>query len=77
MTPASRPAEPPRQVRPIDARQQALCYRAIFRVFAGEPWWQGLCVWRFYTDPSAVPEWDYSPQGREAEAVLKDAYQRR
>ncbi len=68
------PAPPPKQARPLNARQQALCYRALIRAFAGEDWWRGLCMWRFYTDAASVPEWDYSPQGREAEAVLRDAY---
>jgi hypothetical protein len=60
--------------RAVDPTQQALCYRALFKTFAGEPWWKGLCLWRFYTDPSAVEAWNYSPQGHEAEKVMKAAY---
>jgi hypothetical protein len=60
--------------RAIDPTQQALCYRALFHAFAREPWWKGACMWRFYTDPSAAPSWNYSPQGHPAEKVLRDAY---
>jgi hypothetical protein len=31
-------------------------------------------MWRFYTDPAAVEGWNYSPQGHDAEKVLRDAY---
>lgn len=60
--------------REIDPAQQALCYRALFRTFAGESWWKGGCMWHFHTDPSAVPKWDYSPQGNDAEKVMSEAY---
>jgi hypothetical protein len=60
--------------RAVDPAQQALCYRALFRTFAGEPWWKGACLWTFYTDPSAAQSWNYSPQGREAEKVVREAY---
>jgi hypothetical protein len=60
--------------RAIDPAQQALCYRALFRTFAAEPWWKGVCMWRFYTDPGAVEAWNYSPQGHEAEKILRAAY---
>jgi hypothetical protein len=60
--------------RAIDPAQQALCYRALFQTFAGEPWWKGACVWRFYTDPAATPDCHYSPQGHEAEQIIKAAY---
>jgi Glycoside Hydrolase Family 113 len=62
--------------RAVDPSQQALCYRALFQTFAGEPWWKGACMWRFYTDPGAVEKWNYSPQGHEAEQVMKAAYRR-
>lgn len=60
--------------RAVDPTQQALCYRALFKTFAGEPWWKGCCMWSFYTDPSAVEQWNYSPQGQEAERIMRDAY---
>jgi hypothetical protein len=60
--------------RAVDPSQQALCYRALFRTFAGVPWWKGVCMWIFYTDPAAVESWNYSPQGHEAEKVLRAAY---
>jgi hypothetical protein len=62
--------------RAVDPSQQALCYRALFMTFAGKPWWSGACLWRFYTDPSAVEGWNYSPQGHEAERVMRAAYTR-
>jgi hypothetical protein len=60
--------------RAVDPTQQALCYRALFKTFAGETWWKGACLWRFYTDPSAVEKWNYSPQGHEAEQIMRAAY---
>lgn len=60
--------------RATDPSQQALCYRALFKTFAGETWWKGACVWRFYTDPANVGTCKYSPQGRQAEKIIEAAY---
>jgi hypothetical protein len=60
--------------RAIDPGAQADAWRAMLKTFAGEEWWAGVFVWRFYTDPAAVPAWDYGPEGREAELVLRNAF---
>jgi hypothetical protein len=61
--------------RAIDYSAQADTWRALLRTFAGEPWWKGVFVWRFYTDRSAVPAWDYAP-GPEAERVIGSTFKR-
>lgn len=62
--------------RPLDPSQQAACYRAMLQTFTDLIWWRGVCFWKFVTDPGAVPPWDYSPQGREAEKVLRASWGR-
>ena len=62
--------------RPLDPGAQADAWRALLHTFAGEPWWGGVFVWRFYTDRAAVPAWDYGPEGNEAELVLRRAFTR-
>jgi hypothetical protein len=61
--------------RTLDPSAQADAWRALFRTFAGEPWWRGVFVWRFYTDRAAVPAWDYAP-GPEAEHVISATFRR-
>ena len=57
--------------RPISQEQQADCYRALFRVFANEPWFDGFFIWRFYTDPSILPTYSYSPVNKPAGDVIQ------
>lgn len=72
---AYRPWEWQRTNRRLDPSAQADAWRALIRTFAGVPWWRGVFVWRYYTDRSAVPAWDYAP-GQEAEHVLRAAFAR-
>lgn len=60
--------------RSLDSAAQADAWRALFATFADEPWWKGVFVWRFYTDSAALPAWDYCPEGREAELVIRAAF---
>jgi hypothetical protein len=42
-----------------------------------QPWFGGLFVWRFYADRhdmSQEAEWGFSPRGKLAELVLRDAF---
>ena len=42
-----------------------------------EPWFAGFFVWRMYADPtdlSQEAEWGFSPRGKLAELVLRDAF---
>ncbi|HYC78689.1 MAG TPA: hypothetical protein VEI02_13770 [Planctomycetota bacterium] len=69
-----RPWEWQRPDKRLDARAQADAWRALFRTFSDEPWWAGVFAWRFYTDPTSLPAWDYAFEGKEAEHVLRSAF---
>ena len=55
-----------------DQATQALAYRAAFRAFAGAEWLKGINWWSWRADlaPDEDPATDYSPEEKEAEAVL-------
>ena len=48
-------------------------YQAMLEAMTGEPWFEGLFVWKYFSDP-----WDetqevrtgFSPRGKEAEKIL-------
>jgi hypothetical protein len=76
--PALRPWEWPEQVKgvTVDELAQADAYRALLASLVEEPWFAGFFVWRLYADPhdlSQEPEWGFSPRGKLAELVLRDA----
>jgi hypothetical protein len=77
--PAIRPWEWPdtmRKVR-VDQRAQADAYRALLAPLLDEPAFLGFFVWRVYADPDDVSqeaEWGFSPRGKLAELVLRDAF---
>lgn len=61
----------------LDQSAQANAYRALLAPLADEPWCAGFFVWRTYADPADVSqeaEWGYSPRGKLAELVLRDAF---
>jgi hypothetical protein len=61
----------------IDQRAQALAYRALLAPMLDAPWCAGFFAWRTYADPGDVSqeaEWGFSPRGKLAELVLRDAY---
>jgi hypothetical protein len=61
----------------VDELAQADAYRALLAAFVDEPWFAGFFVWRVYADPddmSQEPEWGFSPRGKLAELVLRDAF---
>jgi hypothetical protein len=77
--PAVRPWEWPDEMKGIraDERAQAEAYAALIAPFLGARWFAGLFVWRFYADPDDVSqeaEWGFSPRGKLAELVLRDAF---
>jgi hypothetical protein len=60
-----------------DELAQANAYRALLGAFISKPWFVGGFAWRIFSDPydlSQEPEWGFSPQGKLAELVLKDAF---
>jgi hypothetical protein len=61
---------------PVDLQEQADCYQALFEVFQGEPWMQGVFWWAWGTDPDHGGPTDtyYSPHNKPAEAVLQSFF---
>ena len=77
--PAIRPWEWPDAMNHVvpDQGAQAEAYRALLSAFVAEPWFAGFFVWRLYADPndmSQEAEWGFSPRGKQAELVLRDAF---
>lgn len=80
--PALRPWEWPDHLSHvvIDARAQAAAYRGLLSGMLGTRELVGGFVWRLYADPddlSQEAEWGFSPRGRDAELVLRDAFWQR
>lgn len=77
--PAVRPWEWPDEMKGvrIDERAQADAYRALVAPLLEEPRFMGVFVWRVYADPDDVSqeaEWGFSPRGKLAELVIRDAF---
>jgi hypothetical protein len=77
--PAIRPWEWPDGMKDvaIDEQAQALAYEAIIAPLLDSKTCAGFFVWRYYADPDDVSqesEWGFSPRGKLAELVLRDAF---
>ncbi|MEJ7727859.1 MAG: hypothetical protein WKG00_01455 [Polyangiaceae bacterium] len=77
--PAVKPWEWPDGMRDVvvDQRAQADAYQAIIAPLLDARWCAGFFVWRLYADPSDVSqeaEWGFSPRGKLAELVMRDAF---
>jgi len=77
--PAIKPWEWPDGMKDVtvDERAQAAAYRALISPILDEPDFAGFFVWRVYSDPDDVSqeaEWGFSPQGKLAEIVMRDAF---
>jgi hypothetical protein len=77
--PAVRPWEWPDAMKDVvvDERAQADAYRALLAPLLDEPMFMGFFVWRVYADPDDVSqeaEWGFSPRGKQAELVVRDAF---
>ncbi len=77
--PALRPWEWPDGMQNVvvDEVAQATAYRALLTPLFDQPWCAGFFVWRTYADPDDVSqeaEWGFSPRGKRAELVLRDAF---
>lgn len=80
--PALRPWEWPDEMRGVrvDEKAQADAYRALLGAMIECPGFAGIFLWRLYADPadlSQEAEWGFSPQGKQAELVLRDAFSAR
>ena len=61
----------------VDESAQALAYHALVKPLLDEPSFAGFFVWRVYADPDDVSqeaEWGFSPRGKLAERVVRDAF---
>jgi len=61
----------------VDQRAQMLAYKALLTPLIDEPAFAGFFVWRVYADPDDVSqeaEWGFSPRGKLAELVVRDAF---
>lgn len=77
--PAIRPWEWPDAMKNVhvDERAQADAYRALLAPLLDEKRFMGFFVWRVYADPDDVSqeaEWGFSPRGKQAELVVRDAF---
>jgi hypothetical protein len=77
--PALRPWEWPDGMKGVRADQaaQADAYFGLVAPLLDEPSFAGFFVWRVYADPDDVSqeaEWGFSPRGKLAEAVVRDAF---
>ena len=77
--PALRPWEWPDTMTnvKVDEDAQALAYHALLAPMLDEPHFAGFFVWRLYADPDDVSqeaEWGFSPRGKAAEHVMRDAF---
>lgn len=60
-----------------DEDEQARALAAVLDAFAPEAWFAGLFVWRYYADLDDVSQehaWGFSPHGKRAEQVLRQAF---
>ncbi len=78
---AARPWEWPARTTPApapDNATQARCYEALFRACWGQPWLNGVFIWKWYpglaADGPARRHADFTPQHKPAEAVLTRWY---
>ncbi|MCA9583128.1 MAG: hypothetical protein KC416_15120, partial [Myxococcales bacterium] len=61
----------------IDEHEQARALQAMLDAFLPHRWFVGFFVWRYYNnvnDVSQEAEWGFSPRGKEAETVLREAF---
>ncbi len=77
--PAVKPWEWPDHMQNVvvDQVAQAEAYFALLAPLLDADWFAGFFVWRLYADPndmSQEAEWGFSPRGKLAELVLRDAF---
>ncbi len=61
----------------LSQRDQAEATFALVQPLLDRPWFAGFFVWRIYADPDDVsqePEFGFSPRGKLAERVVRDAF---
>lgn len=61
----------------VDERAQATSYAALIAPFLDARFCAGFFIWRLYADPndlSQEAEWGFSPRGKIAELIVRDAF---
>ncbi len=61
----------------VDEAAQAAAYRGLLAPLLDEPAFAGFFVWRVYADPDDTSQeapWGFSPRGKLAELVMRDAF---
>ena len=64
----------------VDEAAQAAAYRGLLAPLLDEPDFAGFFVWRVYADPDDTSQeapWGFSPRGKRAELVMRDAFSAR
>ncbi|RLB55199.1 MAG: hypothetical protein DRJ42_06890 [Deltaproteobacteria bacterium] len=62
----------------VDEHEQARALDALFRAFIPKRWFAGFFVWRYYANLDDVSQeaiWGFSPHGKTAEEVLRQAFE--
>lgn len=60
---------------PVSEETQALCYQAFFQSAWNKPWLAGAYFWKWYPKGPRQPgRSDFTPQGKQAEQVLKENF---
>lgn len=76
---ASKTWELENKIKSIDINEtaQAIALDALFTTFWKKNWWSGGFLWKWFPDMQGhegYPDKDYTPQGKEAEKVVKHWY---
>lgn len=61
----------------IDEAEQTRALAALIEAFAGEPWFVGFFVWRYYANLDDVSQeaiWGFSPHGKSSEPFLRSVF---
>ena len=61
----------------LDEAAQAAAYRGLVAPLLEERGFAGFFVWRVYADPDDVSQeapWGFSPRGKQAELIVRDAF---
>ena len=64
--------------RGISLDEQAAAYEAVFRAFAGRPWFRGMFWWKWPSSGrgGGPLDFSYTPMGKPAEQILREWYLR-
>jgi hypothetical protein len=65
---------------PVNQQAQANALEALYATWWDEPWWAGSFLWKWFPDMQGhegYPERDYTPQGKQAQAVIERWFTRR